>query len=81
MFRAYVAMLPRLRAEDQLEAIQAGRSFVERPMQQRARGDYIAHLERQRSGGRGGPRKLGKADLATIRHMGIPIKRQGGEAG
>lgn len=73
-------MLPRLRAEDQLEAIQAGHSFVERPMQQRARGEYVAHLEKQRSGGQQGPRKIGKADLATIRHMGIPVKRQGGKA-
>jgi hypothetical protein len=73
-------MLPRLRAEEELAEIQHGHAYVERPMQQRARGQYIASLEGQRTGGSKGPRKLGPGDVARIQHMGIPVKRQGKEA-
>jgi hypothetical protein len=69
-----VAGLPKLRAEETLAAIQVGHAFVERPMQQNPRGQYIAALEKAQSGE--GPRRLNKGDLSRIQSM-IPVRRVG----
>jgi hypothetical protein len=81
LFRCYVQMLPRLRAEEELAEIQHGHAFVERPMQQQARGQYIASLEQQRSGERQSRKRLDKSSLGVLAGMGIPVKRQGDGAG
>ena len=70
-------MLPRLRAEDTLAQIQVGHAFTERPMQQNARGQYIAALEKAQSGE--GPRRLDKSDLSRIQSM-LPVRRVGAAA-
>ena len=62
---------PKLRAEETLAAIQVGHAFVERPMQQHARGQYIAALEKAQSGE--GPRRLNKGDLSRIQSM-LPVR-------
>ena len=64
-------MLPRLRAEDTLAQIQVGHAYTERPMQQNARGQYIASLEQAQSGE--GPRRLNKSDLSRIQSM-LPVR-------
>jgi hypothetical protein len=74
LFRCYVAGLPKLRSEETLAAIQVGHAFVERPMQQNARGQYIASLEKAQSGE--GPRRLNKGDLSRIQSM-IPVRKVG----
>jgi hypothetical protein len=77
LFRAYVAALPKLRAEETLAAIQIGHAYVERPMQQNARGQYFASLEKAQSGE--GPHRLNKGDLSRIQSM-IPVRRVGAAA-
>ena len=74
MFRAYVAALPKLKAEETLAAVQVGHAFTERPMQQNARGTYISSLEKAQSGE--GPRRLNRGDLSRIQSM-IPVRKVG----
>jgi hypothetical protein len=77
LFRAYVAALPKLRAEETLAAIQVGHAYVERPMQQHARGQYVKGLEKAQSGE--GPRRLDKGDLGRIASM-LPVRKVGAAA-
>ena len=81
LFRAHVAMLPRLRAEEQLAGIQRGHAFVERPMAGRARSSYVAELERSASGGQRTKRPLSKGDLGVLANMGIAVRRVGTAVG
>ena len=79
LFRVYVRMLPRLRAEETMAALNTGHAYTERPMPQRARGEYVAALEKQVSGERRG-RRLGKGDLQALAHMGVTVRREGAAA-
>ena len=81
LFRAYVSMLPRLRAEEELAAIQVGHAFTERPLEGPARKSYVGDLKRLATAGRKVARKkLGKGDMAALEGMGIAVKRQGAAA-
>ncbi len=71
-------MLPRLRAEEELAAIQRGHAFTDRPLEGRARSGYIEELKRLgTAGGKAVRRKLGKGDLQALMGMGVAVRREG----
>lgn len=77
MLRCYTAMLPRLRAEEELAAIQRGHAFTERPLEAQDRKSYVDQLQRLANPSKRAKRRMTRADLGTLSAMGIPVKRVG----
>lgn len=78
--KCYVAMLPRLRAEEELAAIQRGHAFIDRPLEGRARTTYVTQLQRVASGARQARRRMERADIGVLTGMGIPVRLTGAAA-
>jgi hypothetical protein len=81
VFRAHVAALPRLRAEEELASIQRGHAFTDRPLEGRARSGYIGELERHARGERHARKRMDKSSLGVLASMGIKVRRVGAEEG
>lgn len=75
LLKCYVAMLPRLRAEEELAAIQRGHAFTDRPLEGRDRTSYVTQLQRTASGSR--RPKMSKADIGVLTSMGVPVRMVG----